>query len=310
MVKISVIVCTHNRAKILDRVLNEFTSQTLDFSLYEVLIVDNASTDNTREISLKYLEKFTNFKYVYEPELGLSTARNRGIKEAKGEIVAFIDDDAIPTKCWIEEHFKIYEKFPDVVAVAGKILLKLPDTIPFNKYEPFKSYFGFFDYSDKICELKWPESPRGGNFSVKKTIGDEVKWFCENLFLYNDERFFFYKIMVEKNYKVIYNPDAIVYHIVPEERLNMRFIIKRYFYQGVSDRIMEREILRKKNSKDQISKLLYNLAKVYKKILILIYPFTPVQKRIVVLSEIFRRIGYTKEIICEIFSRKRKYQNE
>lgn len=293
MIKVSVIICTHNRAEILDKVLSNLISQTLDFSFYEIIVVDNASTDNTKKIVEKYSKKFTNLKYIYEPKLGLSRARNRGVKEARGKIITFIDDDAIPVKNWIEEHLKTYEKFEDTVAVGGKVLLKLPERINLNKFELIKDHLGYFNLGDKIIKMKWPDYPRGCNFSImkEKITGDIL--FNEKLFLYNDEQFFFYKEIVTKNsFNILYNPYALVFHLVPMERLTIKFFLKRYFYQGVSDRIMEKDLFPQEKLKKKIKNFIFNTGGIIKRFFIMFNPFIPNKLRVKVLCELFRNFGY------------------
>ncbi|MGD8380729.1 MAG: glycosyltransferase, partial [Syntrophobacterales bacterium] len=94
MIKISVIVCTYNRAELLGGTLRTLCHQTLDTSEYEVIVVDNNSTDNTREVVDEFCRRSSNVRYCFEPQQGLSHARNQGLQEAKGKYVAYIDDDA------------------------------------------------------------------------------------------------------------------------------------------------------------------------------------------------------------------------
>ena len=92
--KISVIICTYNRASLLEEALQSLAKQTADRSLYEVIVVNNNSTDNTQEIAGRFARGSANIRVVFESQQGLSHARNRGYKEAKAEWVAYLDDDA------------------------------------------------------------------------------------------------------------------------------------------------------------------------------------------------------------------------
>ncbi|MGB5916428.1 MAG: glycosyltransferase family A protein, partial [Phormidesmis sp.] len=95
---ISAIICTHNREQYLGAAIDSLLAQTLD--CYEIIVVDNASTDATAAIAKSRVDSAANnaantkVRYIYEPTLGLSVARNRGAKEAQGEILAYLDDDA------------------------------------------------------------------------------------------------------------------------------------------------------------------------------------------------------------------------
>ena len=102
MVPATVIVCTHNRATVLRRSLEEALNQA-EACDSEVLVVDNASTDDTPAV-LEGLSRRDGprLRILREPELGLSLARNRGLAEAQGEVAVFLDDDAIPRRGWLE----------------------------------------------------------------------------------------------------------------------------------------------------------------------------------------------------------------
>ena len=93
-VEISVVICTHNRAGYLTKALQSLSAQSLNPDSYEVIVVDNGSTDNTREVYENIIGK-TNWIYVHDPVVGLSHARNTGWGDAKGKFIAFMDDDAI-----------------------------------------------------------------------------------------------------------------------------------------------------------------------------------------------------------------------
>ncbi|PSN15523.1 glycosyltransferase, partial [filamentous cyanobacterium CCP5] len=110
---ISVIICTHNRDSYLGLAIASALGQ--DFGGFEVIVVDNASTDSTRTV----VESFDDSRliYLYEPVLGLSVARNRGATEAQGEILLYLDDDAKAGSGWLAS---IHQAFADPqVAIAG-----------------------------------------------------------------------------------------------------------------------------------------------------------------------------------------------
>src|SRR5712692_10838040 len=102
--KISVIVCTFNRCATLAKALESLAASTLERSVdWEVLVVDNNSSDQTREV----VEHFRNhdpsrFTYLFEPQPGKSHALNAAIRHAKGEILAFMDDDVTVEPNWLQ----------------------------------------------------------------------------------------------------------------------------------------------------------------------------------------------------------------
>ena len=90
---ISVVVCTFNRAQLAATAIESLCEQTADKSQYEVIVVDNNSQDNTREVTEDFCSRYPNLRYCLEEEQGLSHARNRGWRESRGVYVAYVDDD-------------------------------------------------------------------------------------------------------------------------------------------------------------------------------------------------------------------------
>ena len=116
---ISVIVATHNRSELLGGLLNRLTDQTLSQKDYEIIIVDDGSVDDTEENTKKFLNQNGNIKYVKQNNRGPATARNRGIKESRGEILAFTDDDCLPAKNWIETIKKEFDRNNGIAGLEG-----------------------------------------------------------------------------------------------------------------------------------------------------------------------------------------------
>jgi len=99
---VSVVVCTHNRAELLAEALASLVAQTLDPTTYEVIVVDNASTDGTRAVVEGCSSRLPQVRYCLEERLGLSHARNRGWLEARGDYVGYLDDDAKAPPEWLD----------------------------------------------------------------------------------------------------------------------------------------------------------------------------------------------------------------
>ncbi len=114
MVEYSVVVCTYNRGKLIEKCINSLIAQDIPRSKYEIIVVNDGSVDNTLNILKKY-RKFRNFRIINQKHLGLAAARNTGWENAKGEIVLYIDDDAVADKNWIRTTISNYEKGIDGV---------------------------------------------------------------------------------------------------------------------------------------------------------------------------------------------------
>jgi len=123
MVKVSVVVCTYNRCASLRDTLRALKGQRVDGELsFEVVVVDNNSTDETRQ-TVDEARRQTRWpvRYVFEQKQGLSHARNVGIREAKSDLVMFTDDDVVPDERWVDTIVRAFESH-EADCVGGRIL--------------------------------------------------------------------------------------------------------------------------------------------------------------------------------------------
>lgn len=102
--RITVVLCTYNRCQSLLKALESLAASELPEAVeWEVLVVDNNSSDRTREVVEEFCRhNLTHFRYQFEPQQGKSFALNTGIREARGGIIAFVDDDVIADKAWLQ----------------------------------------------------------------------------------------------------------------------------------------------------------------------------------------------------------------
>ena len=120
---LTVIVCTYNRANFLKLCLESVTAQMSKNQLFDVIIVDNNSSDNTAEVARVFAERHESITYLFEPKQGLSHARNRGYEAAKTEIIAYLDDDATASASWVEAILNAFATVkPPPLAVGGLIV--------------------------------------------------------------------------------------------------------------------------------------------------------------------------------------------
>jgi len=241
--KISAIICTYNRERYLKIALNALTKQTLSVKNFEVIIVNNNSTDNTKEVCKEFAlnNKNINVKYFEETSQGLSFARNKGIKESACPIITFLDDDAYIDKDFLKLTVDAFVKNPDVVALGGKILLDYETKKPAWSNPFLNSLLGYFNLGDKENEFKGKHYSRGSNMSFRKDIFDKTGVFDVRLGrkggnLQGSEEKELFERFKKNKYRILYVPDAIVYHWVPEQRTTKDFIRRQALGTGQGER--------------------------------------------------------------------------
>jgi glucosyl-dolichyl phosphate glucuronosyltransferase len=127
---VAVIVPTFNRASSLSKLLDSLCSQRAEDIRYEVLIIDNGSTDATLDVAAGYVAAFPFVRCLREPTAGASNARNRGIVSADARILAFIDDDVLAAPDWIAGIVRTFERHPEIHCLGGRVEPRWPRTPP------------------------------------------------------------------------------------------------------------------------------------------------------------------------------------
>ena len=214
--EISAIICTHNGSKYLSKAIMSLVDQSLDKALYEIVVVDNCSTDETKKIVLCACAEVTNLVYFYEPVLGLSQARNAGWINAKGNYVAFLDDDAIADKYWLEKILSAFKTVnPSPGALGGKVVpiweSPKPDWISDN----LLGYYTVVDWSDNAIVINDKQWLAGVNISFPKHILKSLGGFKTGLGrkgkkLLSNEEILIRKEIEKIGYKIYYSPDIVV----------------------------------------------------------------------------------------------------
>lgn len=244
--KITVIVCTHNRCESLKDTVRSLQQQNFPASDYEIIVVDNNSTDNTEAIvGGLSSSSAARVEYLFERMLGLSLARNRGVAHAKGEIVAFIDDDAVADATWLLNLTRVYEEEKEAVCVGGRIELEWTIAKPEWWHLSFDNEFGI-NHGVERKELRYPLFPYGTNISFKKSVLLDYGGFSVHLGRKGSQLLGWEEtdvcLQIEKNGgRIYYEPNAIVRHIMSFSRARKPFILKRSFWHGRSHAMLERK---------------------------------------------------------------------
>lgn len=245
---ISVVVCTHNRMQYLKGCIDSLLQQSLGKEFYEIIVVDNGSTDDTRQFCAQ-VEENANFRYMYEPILGLSQARNSGWKSARGIYIAYIDDDAEAGYLWLE---KIKESFlnavPEPDCVGGSVTLVWEQSRPGWLTESYFSALGWVDWGNEARYLN-PEKEWcvGCNSSYKRATLEDLGGFDTRLgrkknFLLSGEEMQLHHRIHASGGKFYYHPEARVCHHVAKFRISPSYFYKRYYWGGVTDYIMTKTL--------------------------------------------------------------------
>ena len=235
----SVVICTYNRSRILVNVLKTLGEQVLpeDFQL-EILVVDNNSTDDTPNVVEGFAQQ-SGFlvRYVKEKKQGLSYARNRGILEAQGKYIAFTDDDALADECWVREIYNTFEEY-HCHCVGGKIHLKCEIEMPLWLQKELWGFLGYFDHGDKVISIDHESNyPFGGNMAFFKDVFKEIGYFNPNLgrrgtISFGGEEAELFGRLFQAGGTAIYQPGALVYHVIQIERMKKRYFRKLHFNEG------------------------------------------------------------------------------
>ena len=243
---VSVVICTYNRVRQLRGALQSVAAQTLPRDEFETIVVDNASTDETRTVAHEF-RAAANVHYLFEPTRGLCHARNGGWRAARGQYVAYLDDDAEATPVWLVEILRAFGSVrPTPGCVGGRV-----DPV----YEAPRPAWLSDDIALSLTIVDWSETSHviqdlrrewlvGANLACRRAALEEVGGFHPALDrsgnnLLSSGDVYLQRLIMEAGHSCYYHPAAAVRHHVPASRLERRWFMRRYYWQGVSDAVME-----------------------------------------------------------------------
>jgi glucosyl-dolichyl phosphate glucuronosyltransferase len=236
---VTVTIQTYNRAAVLAETLESLRSLRCPAGVeYEILVVDNNSTDGTPQVIREYSAILAPWlRSVFEPRQGLSHARNRALQEAKGEIVSFLDDDVIVDPDWLSAVTGAFAAHAAAV-VGGKSYLIYRSPRPRWLSEHYEFFLSRLDYGDRAI-VGIDKDLYGLNFSVRKDLVAQAGGFnpslgrCGGVSLRSGEESDLLCRIRRLGGVVVYEPKAVVGHIVSGERLRMKWFLRRAFAAGV-----------------------------------------------------------------------------
>jgi glycosyltransferase involved in cell wall biosynthesis len=245
MTKLTVILCTYNRCQILNQALESVAASQLPESVeWEVLVVDNNSTDQTRDVVDTFSKAHPRFRYIFERKQGKSYALNAGIREASGDILAFTDDDIVvaPTWLWgLASPLASGEWGSSGGRIGASNTFQCPPWLALQGKYSLGSVLGFFDLGDKAGSSQ--EAFYGGNVAYRREVFEKCGLYRTDLgrsgtSLLSSEDTEFSRRVMTSGARLWYEPSAVVYHAVPKERLSKGHFLN-YFYHHGRSRIRE-----------------------------------------------------------------------
>ncbi|MFT6632349.1 MAG: glycosyltransferase involved in cell wall biosynthesis [Bacteriovoracaceae bacterium] len=238
MYKISVVICTYNRDKFLDICLESLFKQNLPSYDFEIIVVDNNSTDNTKEVfDTKKLENPSfEMRYIEEKTQGLSYARNTGWQAANSPYVYYLDDDGKASPQLLGEFLRLFSLKENIAACGGKIIVEYdpekPDWLPHF----FERFYGDYSRGEEVVECEYVP---GGNSTWSVDFLKESGGFATELGRVGQdgagcEESLLNARAVQMGYTLMYSPDALMYHYAGPSRLNIKWLFQRMRGQGKS----------------------------------------------------------------------------
>lgn len=242
MIRLSIVIATYNRATLLLDALKSVIRQSAPAQEWECVVVNNNSSDNTSECFAEFAGEHPeyNLRIVDEPNQGLSYARNRGIRESVGEYIAIIDDDEHITEDFVAAYIRLFDDVPEAVAAGGPIVARYPTGRPrwMSCYteRPIANtmYFG-----EEVREFPKGRVPGGGNMALRRSairrygVFDTSLGYSGESLIGGEECDLFERLQIA-DAKYYYVPTAVMYHIIPREKLTKEYFARLSYNVGVS----------------------------------------------------------------------------
>lgn len=241
---ISLVICTYNRDKYIYQTLKKISANKFPTDKYEIILVDNNSTDDTSNLCKQFETENPNINYKYFLELnqGLSYARNRGIKESSGSLIVFLDDDSFVDNDYLQNLSSYIESYSDMAAFGGRISpLYESGSEPFWMNPWLYSLVSAIDKGSEVLEFNGKSYPIGANMGFTRECIEKCGDFNVKLgrsgknFIGGEEKDIFERIK-SQGFKIYYFPKTHVHHVIPESRTTLEYIRKAAVGIGKSER--------------------------------------------------------------------------
>ena len=244
MIRLSLVIATYNRAEQLMTTLDSVATQKCSCGEWECVVVDNNSADDTHERVERFAKEHPelNIRYIFEQRQGLSHARNAGIAASVGDIIAFIDDDERIVEEFVEAYITLFDSQPDAMSAGGKIIADYPTGRPrWMSHYPELPIANPMDFGDKIIPFPKNRIPGGGNMAMRRRVFETIGMFDTSLGrtgkrLIGGEESDLFERMDKFSMRCYYVPRAVMYHIIPAEKLTAEYFDRLTYNIGVTQR--------------------------------------------------------------------------
>ncbi len=271
-IMLSIVIPTKNRANSLRQVLESIEKQPADQERFEVIVVDNGSTDETKNVAEEYRGKIKNYRYFYDARPGLHVGRNKGLLESRGDVVGYLDDDVILFPNWINTVLEAFED-ESVMYVEGSVIpydmslltkeFKKKHEIKIGSFHYIYSISCFWERGVTEDDMRVHRAPRGSFFGANSVYRKSVLFKCKgfhpdgmpnHLLMYRgDGESYVMWYILEHKMKAMYYAQASVYHMIDVNRVSDSYISYMYFRNGISSMYT---CLRRNGLKSGIKRLL------------------------------------------------------
>ena len=242
MLRLSLIVATYNRSASLINALESVAQQNAPASEWECIVINNNSSDDTPERFAEFAAAHPdlNMRMVTELRQGLSFARNRGIRESEAEYIAIIDDDERISPDFITSYISLFDSTPDAVAAGGPIVAEYPSGRPrWMSHFTERPVANTMYFGDKVREFPEGRIPGGGNMAMRRSavrrygVFDTSLGYVGDSLIGGEESDLFERLRIAEA-KYYYVPTAVMYHIIPPEKLTQKYLSRLSYNIGVS----------------------------------------------------------------------------
>jgi glycosyltransferase involved in cell wall biosynthesis len=240
---ISTVICTYNRCALLREALSSLTAQSLPSSQFEVIVVDDGSTDATRAVAAEFADKLP-LTVITQTNSGLSAARNAGWRAARAPLVAYLDDDARAAPDWLERILAAFAAAPEAAVVGGPVHPRWEKPRPAWLPDDLLLFLTIFNLGPH--EIRSREVPvfAGASMAMPRTWLEATGGFDQRLgrrgsSLLSHEESAWWERVRDRGGFGLYRPDIVVDHFVPAVRATRTWFRRRLYWEGVSMQVRE-----------------------------------------------------------------------